>query len=56
MEYTVIVEVSGDVVLRFQGYAENPSDALYKALEQRENEVVAEFLKAGEPNIVRGQD
>lgn len=38
MIYTVIVEVGGEVVLRFEGYAENPTDALYKALEQREEE------------------
>lgn len=37
-DYTVTVESSAGTSLEFKGYAENTTDALYKALEQREEE------------------
>lgn len=38
-EYTVIVELDGETVLRFKGYADNPTDALCKAENQRDEEL-----------------
>lgn len=38
-QYTVVVEEGSDVVLRFEGYADNPTDALFKALEKRDQDL-----------------
>lgn len=38
-KYTVEVTKGSDTVLRYEGFADNISDALYKALNQREEEV-----------------
>jgi len=46
--YTVTVELDGKSVLRFEGYAQNVSEALYKAMDIREEEYAKELEAMGE--------
>lgn len=43
-EYSIEIELAGDVVLSWSGYADNPSDALYRAIDFR-NEVAARIIR-----------
>lgn len=45
-EYAVTVEVNGEPVLIWMGYAENPSDALSKAQDKRDEEFAKEQREA----------
>ena len=46
--YRVVVELDGETILESEGWAQNPTDALYRAINKREEELHGMQMRAAD--------